>query len=228
MYRGFCATNKLGFWIWWSNLLDIYTTGYNSLQITIWHTVIFFRLNTPLELFWLPAEPSKSQSNLLYDWRFTANQIVLASGPLRPKTRDFFFQLNSCDNSPYVTSSLTWRWVCLLWICLAFSQVYIPHVYHVIEKSSFCTTHKSSVSTGFTEQIMPALACRMLLEQFSHLKERKLDHHQVKGSCTYFLCLASPCIIVYIWKVESCVQIADWCAPWKISNGEQDLVLHAL
>jgi hypothetical protein len=30
-----------------------------------------------------------------------------------------FFQLDSCGNSPYVTSSLTRKWVCLLWICLA-------------------------------------------------------------------------------------------------------------
>jgi hypothetical protein len=30
-------------------------------------------------------------------------------------------------------------------------------------------------------------------------------------------------IIVYIWKVESCVQIADRYAPWKISNGVQNL-----
>jgi hypothetical protein len=37
---------------------------------------------------------------------------------------EFFFQLNSCGNSPYVTSSLTRRWVCLSWICLAFCQVY--------------------------------------------------------------------------------------------------------
>jgi hypothetical protein len=29
-------------------------------------------------------------------------------------------------------------------------------------------------------------------------------------------------------KLESCVQIADRCAPWKISNGAQKLVLHAL
>jgi hypothetical protein len=34
---------------------------------------------------------SKSKSNLLYDWRFTANQFVLASSPLRPTTRFFFF-----------------------------------------------------------------------------------------------------------------------------------------
>jgi hypothetical protein len=32
--------------------------------------------------------------------------------------------------------------------------VYISHIQHVIENSSFCTARKSSVSTGFTEQIM--------------------------------------------------------------------------
>jgi hypothetical protein len=35
---------KDGFWICWSNLLDLYTTGYNSSHITDWHTVTF-RLN---------------------------------------------------------------------------------------------------------------------------------------------------------------------------------------
>jgi hypothetical protein len=31
-----------------------------------------------------------AKSKLLYDWRFTANQFVLAPGPLRPTTRDVF------------------------------------------------------------------------------------------------------------------------------------------
>jgi hypothetical protein len=35
----------------------------------------------------------------------------------RPETS---FQLNTCCRSLYVTSFLTRRWVCLLWICLAF------------------------------------------------------------------------------------------------------------
>jgi hypothetical protein len=35
-------------------------------------------------------------------------------------------------------------------------------------------------------------------------------------------------IIVYIGLIESRVQLADQCAPWKISNGAQNLVLHAL
>jgi hypothetical protein len=70
---------------------------------------------------------SKSKSELLYDCRFTANQFVLASSPLRPTARNFF-QLNFCGNSSYVTFSLMRRWVCPLWICFAFRQVYISHI----------------------------------------------------------------------------------------------------
>jgi hypothetical protein len=44
----------------------------------------------------------------------TANQFILEPNPLRLTTRDLFFQLNPCSNSPYVTSSLTRRWICLL------------------------------------------------------------------------------------------------------------------
>jgi hypothetical protein len=47
------------------------------------------------------------ESELLYDWRFTANQFVLATGPLRLTTSNFIFQLNTCGYCPYVTSS--WR-----------------------------------------------------------------------------------------------------------------------
>jgi hypothetical protein len=35
-------------------------------------------------------------------------------------------------------------------------------------------------------------------------------------------------IIIYLRKIGSCVQIAGRCAPWKISSGAQNLVLHAL
>jgi hypothetical protein len=62
---------------------------------------------------------SESESELLYDWRFSANKLVLAPSPLRITTTDFFL-LNPCSHSPYVTSSLTRGWVCLLWICFAF------------------------------------------------------------------------------------------------------------
>jgi hypothetical protein len=35
-------------------------------------------------------------------------------------------------------------------------------------------------------------------------------------------------IIVHLWTVESHKQIADLRAPWKISNGAENLVLHTL
>jgi hypothetical protein len=55
---------------------------------------------------------------------FTTGGLPLISSscrqdPLRPTTR-MFFKLNPCSHSPYVTSSLTRRWVCLLWRGFAF------------------------------------------------------------------------------------------------------------
>jgi hypothetical protein len=54
--------------------------------------------------------------------------VCLGVEPLETDDQNFFSQLNHCDISPYVTSSLTRRWVCLLLICLAFRQVYISHI----------------------------------------------------------------------------------------------------
>jgi hypothetical protein len=61
---------------------------------------------------------SESGSELLYDWRFTANQFVLAPNPLRLTAR-VFFRLNTCGHSPYVTSSLMRGWGCRLPLLLA-------------------------------------------------------------------------------------------------------------
>jgi hypothetical protein len=65
------------------------------------------------------------ESALLYDWRFTANQFVLATSPLRLTTSNCFFQLNTCDYSPYVTSSLTRGWVCRLQLLLGHASAVI-------------------------------------------------------------------------------------------------------
>jgi hypothetical protein len=46
-----------------------------------------------------------SESELLYNWRFTTNQFVLATSPLRPTTRIFIFQLNTCG---YSSLKLLW------------------------------------------------------------------------------------------------------------------------
>jgi hypothetical protein len=48
--------------------------------------------------------------------------VCLGVKPLETHNQTFFFQLNYCVNRPYVTSSLTRRWVYLLWIFLAFRQ----------------------------------------------------------------------------------------------------------
>jgi hypothetical protein len=63
-------------------------------------------LRTQHSLFTIDSK-STSKLKLLCYWRFTANQFVLASSPLRITTRIFFSQLNPCSHSPYVTS--LWR-----------------------------------------------------------------------------------------------------------------------
>jgi hypothetical protein len=60
---------------------------------------------------------SESESESLYDWRFTANQFVLATSPLRLTTSTFIFQLNTCCYSPYITSSLMRGRVCRYSCC---------------------------------------------------------------------------------------------------------------
>jgi hypothetical protein len=67
---------------------------------------------------------SESETESLYDWRFTANQFVLATSPLRLMTRNFIFQLDTCGYSPYVTS-LTKGWVCRLQLLLILDSAII-------------------------------------------------------------------------------------------------------
>jgi hypothetical protein len=74
---------------------------------------------------YLQTPALESGSELLYDWRFTASQFVLAPSPLRPNTRIFIFQLNTWDYSPYVISSLTRGWVCRLQLLLVLASAVI-------------------------------------------------------------------------------------------------------
>jgi hypothetical protein len=66
----------------------------------------------------------ESESELLYDWLFIANQFVLASSPLR-LTAKFFSQLNTYGHSPYIISSLTRGWVCHLKLLLVLARTFI-------------------------------------------------------------------------------------------------------
>jgi hypothetical protein len=68
-----------------------------------------------------------SESELLYDWGFTANRFVLATIPLRLTTSNFIFQLNTCGYTcnPYITSSVTRGWVCRLQLLLGLASAVI-------------------------------------------------------------------------------------------------------
>jgi hypothetical protein len=68
---------------------------------------------------------SESDSELLYDWRLTANQFVLARRSLRLTTSIFIFKLNATSYSPCVTSTLTRRWVWRLQLLLLFASAVI-------------------------------------------------------------------------------------------------------
>jgi hypothetical protein len=72
-----------------------------------------------------PYNLATSESELLYHWRFTANQFVLETSLLRLTTTNFIFQLNTCGYSPYVISSLTTGWVCRLQLLLVLASAVI-------------------------------------------------------------------------------------------------------
>jgi hypothetical protein len=119
---------------------------------------------------------SKSEGKLLYDWRFTASPSWRqAPSESRP---EFFFRLNPCGHSPYVTSSLTRRWVCLFWICLAFRQVYISHIWHVIRVELFFLLHYTQVLCQYRLYRADHAYLTYLIpqRQSSHLNGRKRDH----------------------------------------------------
>jgi hypothetical protein len=102
--------------------------------------------------------------------------VILALSSLRPNTRNFF-QLNSSGNIPYVTSSPTRRWVCLLWICLAYRQVYISHIKHVVEDFFLLYYTQVLCQYGLYRADHPYPTYLMLQRHLSHLNGYKLDHH---------------------------------------------------
>jgi hypothetical protein len=89
-----------------------------------------------------------SESELLYDWRFTANQFVLATNHLR-LTTNIFFQLHTCGHSPYVTSSLTRGWVCRLRLLLALaSAVILRSEFHATLTTFYCLRFETAPTGG--------------------------------------------------------------------------------
>jgi hypothetical protein len=68
----------------------------------------------------LDSNFSESETELLYGCRF-----VLATSPLRLKTSNFIFQLNTCGYCPYVTFSLTKGWVCRIQLLLVLASAVV-------------------------------------------------------------------------------------------------------
>jgi hypothetical protein len=77
-----------------------------------------------VEVFEPASTRNESESELLYDWRFTAKQFVLAPSPLRLTARIIFSQMNTCGHSHYITSSLTRGWVCHLQLLLGLASAF--------------------------------------------------------------------------------------------------------
>jgi hypothetical protein len=93
-----------------SSLVVSWQRIYNSLTVTAAHTKSSFHILIPFlpsllnhprlpsqetsSIRWiyiLPESESESESELLNDWWFTANQFILAPSPMRPTTSISFF-----------------------------------------------------------------------------------------------------------------------------------------
>jgi hypothetical protein len=94
----------------------------NSLSSLFSHLRLPSQETPPILQLLLNSNSQQRERELLYDWRFTANHFVLATIPLRLTNSNFFFQLNTCGYSSYVTSSLTRGWVCRLQLFLALAS----------------------------------------------------------------------------------------------------------
>jgi hypothetical protein len=133
----------------------------------------------------------KSNSKLIYDVRFTANQFILVSNPLRPTTRDIFL------NWALAIIVLIWNpfWRGDRFVSYEYAWPFVKHMYRtysMLLKSSFCTVYKSSVSTGFAKQIMSIL--RILCYNGSLVTWTVVSLTIAKfRPLMYFLCLASSC-----------------------------------
>jgi hypothetical protein len=116
---------------------------------------------------------SKSNSELLHDWRFTANQFVFAPSPLRLTTRD-------CFNRTFAVIVLSDEKMGLsVMNILALSPS--VHFAHIACYWKFLLLH-------YTQVLCQSRLCKgdhaylpylILQRQLSHLNGRKLSHRQI-------------------------------------------------
>jgi hypothetical protein len=105
--------------------------------------------------------------------------------------RLFFFKLNTCGHTPYVTSSLTRGWVCVLWVGFAFVKC-TYRTFSILLKILPCALYTSPLVTpGFAKQFMSILH---ILCFNGNLKSFELPWASppLSLSLLYFLHLAVP------------------------------------
>jgi hypothetical protein len=148
----FTVAHVLGFSVSTSRLV---ATDFNTEMITSNHYEVFFdpilqnwfSLSLSLK-FAVRLESPAPNSKLLYadifpfSWLnchsrsrsyFTTGGLQPISSswpqaPWDPRAEIFFFNWTLGGNSPYITSSLTRRWVCVLWICFVSRQLCVSHI----------------------------------------------------------------------------------------------------
>jgi hypothetical protein len=90
-----------------------------------------------------------------------------------------FLQLNRCDHSPYVASSMTIRWVCLLRIGFAFVKCTYRTYSRLLKILPFAKYTSPLSVQALESRSYVYLTCLILQRQLNHLNGRKLHHRQV-------------------------------------------------
>jgi hypothetical protein len=106
----------------------------------------------------------------------------------RPK---FSFQLNTCGNSPYVTSSLTRRWACLLWICLALKHL----IFYSRHRNKIkCTVHCTVNVKAHLKHTITSTPAKYKIAALHKRKDMKRKNIKNETNVTE---------VNYIWSVRS-------------------------
>jgi hypothetical protein len=98
---------------------------------------------------------------------------------------------------------------------LAFCQVYVSHIWHVIENYVLCTIYKSSVGVGFGMQIMSILWYNGSLVTWTVVS---LTAAKFKPLMQYFLWLASPYPILRTYSFSWFCIISACCCIILLYN----------
>jgi hypothetical protein len=130
------------FWWWHGNIyfvFSVFTSRPTNLLTSSETAYVFLYV-----IYVFVSKLTSSESELFYDWWFTASPFILATRPLR-LTKDFFF-LNTCFHSPYVTSSLMREWVCCLQLLLVLASTQLFSAPSPVRLMTSFYCHRSKTS----------------------------------------------------------------------------------